>query len=393
MTTPVTDVASDPPVRVLHVLHRLSAGGGVPIVVRRLAAAVDPTEVDLHAVTVRPRFAEDDLDAVPVTLHPLDLTEGIGPLRRLRILVGVAAAARRVRPDVVQVHSGTAWMGLFARLGAPRARLVLEVHDAPGSGRHGAGTDRFEGVLARVARADVVCHSSSVAAEVARRWRVPSERITTFPLSIDVDAVTPLDVDERRAWRERHGVGDDDLVVAAIGRLVPSKRFVDAVAAVDLAERDPRIDRPITFVLVGEGSERPAVEAEARSRGRSDRIRLPGPDYDVRHAIGGADLLVSASEYEGFGLTLVEAMACALPVASRAVGGTTDIVVDGETGRLVASERPDDLADAIAEILTDRDRARALGAAGRRRAEDRFTDRALARNFTAAYRAARDRGH
>lgn len=376
------EAAAPRPVRVVHLLTRLSRNGGVQVVVRRLIAQLDPARVETQVITVKQRMEMDRIDELPAAVHPLDHpTTGQSPLDRLRIVLDMATAVRRLRPDVVQVHSGISWIGALARLAAPRSAFLLEVHDAPGSGRHGAGTDRLEQAWPRVAGAHLVCHSRSVAEDVRTRWGVPADRISLVQLAVDVERFVPVDPAERAAWRRAHDVPSGHDVLIAVGRFAPSKRLDDAVRVLALLREQ---GRAVTLVLVGDHGQRDEIERLARELGCHESLVLPGFVDDLPLAIGSADVLLSCSEYEGFGLTIIEAMACGVPVVATAVGGVPDSVVDGVTGHLVDVGRPDQMATRVAEVLDAPDDA--MGAAGRRRAVERFSFDRFGSEFTELYR-------
>ena len=268
---------------------------------------------------------------------------------------------RRIRPDIVHVHSGLAWLGYGAWLAAPGASFVLEVHDAPDSGRHSRLTDRVEGWWVRRPFAAVaVAHSPSVAHQVQRQWRVAPDRLVTFPLGVDTGMFRPRDEEDRRAWRRRHGIPADIVLAVGVGRFVPSKRFSTLVAAAATVS-------DLGVVLVGAGPLDESLREAARAHAVEDRVWLTGPlfDDDLADALGAADILCSPSEYEGFGLTLIEGMACGLPVVAHAVGGVTDIVEDGVTGRLLETSDPAVWASALGALAAQRDERLRLGAAGR----------------------------
>jgi D-inositol-3-phosphate glycosyltransferase len=110
----------------------------------------------------------------------------------------------------------------------------------------------------------------------------------------------------------------------------------------------------------------------AVSLGVSDRVDLRGavPREHVPALLRSADVVACCPWYEPFGLVAVEAMACGVPVVASDVGGLGENVVDGVTGLLVPPRQPRRIAEALAAILGDHDRRRAMGAAGRRRAEE-----------------------
>ena len=133
-----------------HVLGRLSPGGGVQVVVRGLIQHLDPERVESHVITTRPWTERDLLDEVPAQIHPLGYERaGFRVRDRVWLCTAVARRLMKIRPDVVQLHSGIAWMGVLARLVMPRTSFVLEAHDAPGSGRHRRRNDQFEGWCVR----------------------------------------------------------------------------------------------------------------------------------------------------------------------------------------------------------------------------------------------------
>lgn len=362
-------------------MGRLSPGGGVQIVVRRLAEHVDPAEVELHVVTMRPPW--DDLSGVPVELHPL----GYGgwrlrPLDRLRIMWAAACTVRHIDPDVVQLHSGMAWMGFLTRLARPRTPFVLEVHDAPGSGRHSDTTDRFEGFCVRRMGMTAVCHSTQVEKALRDESRIPAERIRRFPLGIDTGVFTPITDTERTAVRNELGLPQSEVIAIGIGRPAPSKRFDLAIDAIAAARQH---GAGVSLVLVGAVDHAGLVDQRARLT-LDDSVKLLGYQTDLPRVIAAADVLVSASDYEGFGLTLIEGMACGVPVVAAAVGGVVDIVIDGETGYLVEPGSSATIADRLSALAADAGLRERLGAAGRERAVELFDARTTADSFVEVYR-------
>ena len=364
----------------VHHVWRLSAAGGVPVVVRQLLHGLDPARFDQHVVSHRPLLDEDGLDSLPagVTLHSLEVTGPLSAPARVRAAVALARRLASLRPDVVHTHSGIAANLVPWRL-ADRARTptVLEIHDASGTDRVAPRTDLLETFAMRALRMTPLVHSSAVAADVERRT---GRHVDPVPLGIDVTA-HERDGARRRAWREGHGFADDDVVVLYVARVVPTKnvgRFLD-VARLVTAERSRA-----RFVLVGGGDVEGARQAAA-DRGLDPAAAVvAGFEPDLRAAYAGADVFLSTSDYEGFGIALVEAMAAGLPVVSTAVGGTVDVVVEGETGRLVGGGS-DELAAAVLALVGDRGLRERWGDAGRRRALERFAAARFVDDVAALY--------
>jgi glycosyltransferase involved in cell wall biosynthesis len=384
--------ASPPPgsLEVAHVLWRLSRSGGVQTVVRRLVDGLDPARVHLTVVSARPSLAEDGLADLPITVDALGHAGSVlRPWDRARLVIGVSRALRKRRPDVVQFHSGTLWLGLLAPIVNRRPGYLVEVHDAPGSGRHSRLTDRFEGVMCRLLRATLVCHSRSVALGIERHWHLRGDRVCVVPLAVDLERFRRVDDAEvRAAGRARLGLHDDAVVFVAVGRLVPSKRVdraIEAVAALTAAGGNEGAE--VQLLVVGDGPERESLMALAATRGMADRVVFTGAlDADaLAVAVGIGDVAVSTSDYEGFGLTSAEAMAAGLPVVATAVGGVPDVVVDGETGVLVPVDDAVALAGALSRLASDTAARAAFGAAGQARAAAHFSTAAFVEAFGTLY--------
>lgn len=122
--------------------------------------------------------------------------------------------------------------------------------------------------------------------------------------------------------------------------------------------------------------------------GIGDRVRFLGnvPHKDLVATYQNADVVANASLSESFGISVVEGMACGIPVVGTRIGGMCESIVNGVTGMLVEPERPVELADALAFVLEDRARAREMGREGRRRAVEHFSWQARADRLMAVYR-------
>jgi glycosyltransferase involved in cell wall biosynthesis len=165
--------------------------------------------------------------------------------------------------------------------------------------------------------------------------------------------------------RQRHDAGPPRIVT--VGRLKAPKdplTLVRALASLGAA--------PFEAVIVGDGPDRPSVEAELERLGLGPVARLVGERDDVLELLGGADIFVLSSRSEGLPLSILEAMSAGLPVVASRVGGVPELVLDGETGLLVPPGEPSSLAAAIERLLVDPALRNRLGAAGRARVEEYF---------------------
>lgn len=206
--------------------------------------------------------------------------------------------------------------------------------------------------------------------DALRRHGVPSHKIRFLPNGVD------LSWGERRgdgaAFRRSLSIPEDVRVLLWLARLVAWKRADAALRALETARGGVP---SLVLVVGGDGPERARLEALARELGVADAVRFAGAVAHERvpDALAAADAFLATSERSNKSMATCEAMLCAVPVIAFDVGGTNDVVRDGETGRLVADGDIAALADAIVAILGD-DRARAeLGAGARAFARERFT--------------------
>jgi glycosyltransferase involved in cell wall biosynthesis len=137
-------------------------------------------------------------------------------------------------------------------------------------------------------------------------------------------------------------------------------------------------ERSVELVMVGRPKADGPVARAVDDLGIAESVRFVTglPDPALAELFGSAEVAVVPSLYEGFSIPAVEAMACATPLVASRGGALPEVV--GDCGVLVEPGNPSDLAGALARLLDDEPRRRSLGAAGRRRVQDRFTWRAMA---------------
>jgi glycosyltransferase involved in cell wall biosynthesis len=189
-------------------------------------------------------------------------------------------------------------------------------------------------------------------------------------------------VADRVAVRGELGYAADAILVGSVGRLDAVKQFdvlLEAFAQVHAS--NPRV----RLVLVGDGPQRPALEAMVQRLGLSDAVRLPGQQADVRPWLGAMDLFVLPSAREGISRAALEAMASGLPVIASDVSGNCEILRDTDAGMLVAAGDVAALAVAMRRCCDDAPLRQRLGEAARQRVIDVFSVDAAVRAYTQLY--------
>jgi glycosyltransferase involved in cell wall biosynthesis len=365
-------------VRVLHVLSTLLPGGS-EISVLRLLAALDRGRYDLRVAFLRgaPALAPD-FEAIDVPVVPMGPCASFDPLCSLRLRSYVAREKIRVvhtHMDVADFHGA-----LAARLGG--ARAVVSTKHAPDEFRSRRTWKRLPFLLLeRLAYAmddAVIVVSEGLASFLETTEHLPRRKMTVIGHGVGAPADALPRAEERRALRLRLF----DPLLGAVGRLSPEKGHVHLVRALPaILAAFPQAG----LVLAGDGPERRGLEAEARRLGLDDRIEFLGHRRDVHRILASLDLFVQPSLYEGFGLSLLEAMAAGLPVVASRIGGIPEIVDDGESGVLVPAGDPEGLAAAAVALLRDPQRARRLSETAAARARERHSISSEAAEIDALY--------
>ena len=291
-------------------------------------------------------------------------------------------------PDLVHSHF---WMSGLAATRAARPLGLPVVHTFHALGvvkrRHRGPSDpsppgRLElerGLLDQVDHVVATCSD-----EVFELVRLGADRrrVSVVPCGVDLDHFTPEGPAEpRRPARPR---------VLAVARLVERKGVGEIVAAMrSVADAEVVIAGGPERSRLGEDPEARRLGALARRHGVADRVELRGrvERRDRPALFRSGDVAVCVPWYEPFGIVPLEAMACGVPVVASGVGGLVDTVVDGVTGVHVPPRDPERLGDALRSLLADPQRRWRLGAAGARRARERYSWDRVAGATLSVYRS------
>jgi L-malate glycosyltransferase len=350
-------------VRILHINSARSFGGGERHTAD-LANALSRRGHEVFAAAPPHAPLVEELKRVP----PENIFEL--PLRNALDVQSAIELARRVRESEIDlIHAHVARDYLLAALASRRsgAPLVLTRHlERPLKSLH-------RWTLSRVAR--VIAVSEAVERALLEQKIFPPEKIRRIPNGVDVEGF------ERRArgfdakrFRRLSGLRGR-FVVGMTGELREHKGQEEFIRAAQLVAREvPDVD----FVIAGEDQTprkeyRAHLEKLALELDLQARVHFTGWLPDVAALLPALDVFVSSSRVEPFGLVMVEAMACGLPVVATATGGAREIVRDGVTGRLVAVGDHQALAAAVCSLLVDEEERHRMGAQGRARARERFS--------------------
>ncbi len=293
------------------------------------------------------------------------------------LLLRMARHLRADRVDVVHCHNYSPLVyGSCAGRLAGVSGVIYTAHGAKTASRR--ATRWFQ----RMRLVDDIVFVSDDARRVSlAAGAVRDKRLHTVPNGVDV-AAYERGGESRLRVRAQMGIEADAAVVGIVARLTAAKDHGNLFAAF---ERVQRTHPDARCVVVGDGELADELAAQLRERGLASSILMIGPRHDIPDVLSTFDVFVLSSYTEGLPVTLLEAMAAGLPVVATRVGGNPEVVVDGETGVLVPPRDPEALAGALGQLLSEPERARAMGRRGRDRCNTVFGLGVMTASYEALY--------
>jgi glycosyltransferase involved in cell wall biosynthesis len=359
-------------VKVLH-LHKIKGLSGSERHLLALLPALRERGLDARVLALdvegsdAPRFYAE-LEAAGVPYRRVRCTLDVNP----RLARDVVRAVRAEAPDLLHTHlvHGDVYGSIASRVtGVP---FVSSRHN---DDRYLLGPFRYvDRAFARGARRIVAI--SDAVRRFLQQAGLPEEKLVTVHYGLDELPAAPSEVAPAAA-----GVPEGAPLALAVGRLIEQKDHATLLRAfVRVHDEHP----DAVLAILGGGPLEAETRAHAAELGLDGAVLLPGR-LVIRDWLERADVFVHTSRWEGFGIVLLEAMLARLPVVATRVSAVPEVVVDGETGVLVEPGDMEGVAGALASLLGDPARARALGAAGHARARSEFSVARMTERTIAVY--------
>lgn len=352
------------PRRIVHVISSLAVGGAQGHLLHLLAEPTAGMEQDVIYFRDHDLRVDAERPAGRVRHIPM-----AGPWGWTR-LPQLTAAIVRGRYDVVHTHLLRADMyGALAARAARVRGLVATKHNLEARLEHPV----WRWLHRRTARLPDLTIGIS---DAVREWAVatggaPAAKTRVVLYGIDAAPFVELD---RAGARAELGIEPDARVVLCPARLDPQKNHGMLLRAFERVHRE----QPDAVLLLAGGRQLGSEVYERDLHALADLIEVDGAVHwlgvrsDMRRLLAACDVVALASDWEGFGLALLEAMAAGRPVVATAVGGVPEVVSDGESGILVPAGDMFGFAGALARLLRDETTRHRLGAAGAQRAGGTF---------------------
>jgi glycosyltransferase involved in cell wall biosynthesis len=376
--------STDRPIEVCYLINHL-APDGAPTVVESLVEEIGADDIEFTVCF----FGGDD------TLQS-NLEAAGARVRNFGATTDYPQFDPRSLPAMVDFFSGASFDILHCHLPYAQTlgRLVAHLGDIDHvvSTQHNVPSNYHpvERVAERATRrldaATVAVSGGVESAFTGAEPTAPTERGAwgTIQNGIDVEAfAASVAAADGGSVREEWDVADADPLFVNIARYQPQK---DQMALIEAMDRVADTLPSAHLLVVGWGTLEAELRAAVRERGLTDSVTVTGRVPEIHGYYAAADAFVLSSEFEGLPVTLLEAMAAGCPVVATDIPGVTEVVVDGETGRLVPPGDHEGLAEALLD-MGDATRREAFGAAGRERVEGQFSVERMADDHVELYRS------
>ena len=367
------------PFRVIHVIPQLG-GGGTERVVWSLLPKLDPQ-------VCRPSLCVlGSQNAFPQRTAAISVDGFLGYSGSLRDPIGMWRCVRRLRKiirtekaDIVHSHLWpAARLTAMAVRGLP-CRHVVHVHDTRPWLEGTARRDRFQRWWTKAtvlrSQASYIAVSQAVKDYTCGHLGVDPKNVHVIHNGVDLDRF--------RVRPRTKGTSNRRMVFGTVARFDPEKGHDYLVEA---ARKIAKTGVDFEIRLAGDGSLRPKIEAQVTALGLTDRVHFSGLIEDVDSFLQEIDVFVLPSVFgEGLPMTILEAMACRLPVVATDVGGTGEVIQNEKTGMLVAPKNSTRLADSMLRLAGDQQFREAIADQGYDLVRNHFSFEKVAREVESLY--------
>lgn len=324
--------------------------------------------------------AKAELDEFEIKSVAMDMSSPLD----WREIMRLSSVLRRERIDIVHCH-----MAIASACASPIARLsrvpvLIETAHGREIWREGK---RFRGsfwVDRQVGRLTdrFIAVSEAVARHLTENKRIPIHKITVIRNGRDLSQYQPANCAQAREARVELLLEQDAPVILMLARFSIEKGHRLLIESVrQLISRWPQL----IVLLAGDGPLEDEIKAQCAHFGLANNVRFLGYRSDTQNLLAAADIVVLPSRIEGLPLVAVEALASGRAVVGTAVGGTPEVVIDGDTGLVVPPEDPIRFGEALESLLCDPERRMHMGTRGRKLVEERFDVRSQVESTTALY--------
>ncbi|MFT4095355.1 MAG: glycosyltransferase [Niabella sp.] len=367
--------------KLLRIHNRLIVGGPT-LNVLNLTKHLQPDFETLLVVGEKDLHEKDasemakNMGIIPVVIP--EMGRAIHPLKDYSSYWKLRKVIKYFKPDIVHTHA--AKPGAVGRFAAATAKIPVIVHTYHGHVFHSYFSKTKTGVYVNIERA-LGLHTNALVAisprqkeELSQTFRIARpDKFRVVPLGFDLSPFQQSQSEKRARFREQYGIGDEDIVIGIIGRLVHIKNHSLFLKALDFVLK--HTTRKVRAFIIGDGETREPLFCQAAHL--KIPYNRPGGQYDATKPLtftswrtdvdvinAGLDIICLTSLNEGTPVSLIEAQAANKAIVSTNVGGISDVVKHNQTGLLSDITNPDEFCSNLLDVVEDDELRAALGKNG-----------------------------
>jgi glycosyltransferase involved in cell wall biosynthesis len=358
-------------IRVLLVITGLATGGATNVVLDIASHFKDKPGFDVQLITGPIPPGRTDVThrakelGIPTRVIP-SLINHVNPIVNLKAVLDLRRIMVEGKYDIVHTHSSVA--GVVGRLAALTAGIPVILHHVHGWGFHEGmpGWTRklylaLEQVCAKFTDRIITVSEPDIHKGLLQGIGT-KDKFTLINNGIDLEKFRQ-DVDEQQV-RSELGLDPDSKLVGMVGRLDEQKNPLDLIRAAAIVTKSYS---NVQFLIVGDGSLRSECERLINEFNLNDKFFLLGFRSDVPRILPILTITAMSSLWEGLPLAFLESMSAGKPIVANNIDGASDVVVNGETGFLVAPRQPQAMAEGILTLLNDETLCKNMGAVAQQR--------------------------
>ncbi|MDD5064592.1 MAG: glycosyltransferase family 4 protein [Phycisphaerae bacterium] len=379
--------------KIVHIITRLILGGAQEntLITCKLLAqrGHDVTLITGPALGPEGELFEQTRNQSYKTIVIDSLRRQINPFHDVPAYMAIKKLLKEIQPDIVHTHSAKA--GILGRFAAHRLRNTKIVHTIHGLAFHPYQNDLINKFYIAVEKSAAkrtdffisVANAMTAQAFAAGIGR-PEQFTTAYSAIEEDDFLQPVSEKLRRVFRLKYGIAEDAVVLVTIARLFMLKGH-DYI--IESAKTLSQKYKNAVWLFVGDGNLSERYKEQVRQLGLSEKIKFTGllPPHQIPLAIASSDILVHCSLREGLARTLPQALASGKPAVSFDVDGARE-VVNENTGRLIEPKNVEQLTNACAELIKDKNLRDSLGKAGRESVKEKFAPNTMVNTIESVYR-------
>ena len=269
----------------------------------------------------------------------------------LKSVLGLRKIIKKIRPDIVYMHSSMAGaVGRIALFFNMKIKTLYNAHGWYFNAKISKKKKKIYALIERILalRTNKIINISKAEYESALQYKIaPPKKMCIIENGIDLKKFENCNKYRDRT-REKYNIKDNEIVIGVVGRLSEAKDPMTTIKAFNEVYKQ---NKNVRLMYVGAGELEDEIMKYAKENNLQHLVTITGWVNDTEKYIPTFDIAILPSKWEGFGLALIEYMACDKPIIASDVGGITNIIEDGKNGLLFSAENYEELAKKIKELI------------------------------------------